>query len=74
MNLQSGSQEVPVTLHAGSTVAVHGAGHLVALRTKAEAQAVLDITHAHVVQVAQKSANSLLRSARDTAVAIPPWS
>ena len=36
-------------------------GHLVALRTKAEARATFDLIQVYVVEVQQKAANALLR-------------
>ena len=73
MLLQSGPQEIDVDLHCSSTATPHAAGHLVALRTRAEAHVEVEVTHAHVVQVAQKSANTLLRSARCIFLAIATW-
>ncbi|MCJ1288053.1 tRNA-specific adenosine deaminase subunit tad3 [Xylographa opegraphella] len=65
MPLQSGPQEIDVDLHARSAACSNSTGRLVVLRTKAEAQVVVELTHAHVVQVAQKSANTLLRAIDD---------
>ncbi|MCJ1438306.1 tRNA-specific adenosine deaminase subunit tad3 [Xylographa pallens] len=65
MRLRSDPPEIDLNQYGSSTISPHSAGHLVALRTKAEAQVVVEVTHAHVVQVAQKAANTLLRAIDD---------
>ncbi|MCJ1403198.1 tRNA-specific adenosine deaminase subunit tad3 [Xylographa trunciseda] len=69
MDLPAAPQDINADVHGQSTNNLPGAGHLVALRTKAEAQVTIEITHAYVVQVAQRSANTLLRAIDD---ALPP--
>ena len=66
MNFPSTPQEIDGNLHGSRTQSVARATGLVAVRTKGEAQATVEVTHAYIVLVAPKSANTLLRCARCT--------
>ncbi|MCJ1384934.1 tRNA-specific adenosine deaminase subunit tad3 [Xylographa soralifera] len=65
MHLRSARQKIDGNLHSSSTTLPHSSGRLVALRTKAEVQVVVEVTHAHIVQIAQKSANVVVRAIDD---------